>query len=125
MLNQKDVTATIAVKDIDVAGRFYQTTLGLRLAGTEGEEARSYQSGRSTLLVYRSRYAATNRATAATWIVGDELDAIVQELKAKGVVFEHYDLPDTTRQGDVHVAGQTRVAWFKDPDGNILSLVNG
>ena len=55
-----------------------------------------------------------------------DLDAIVRDLrKAKGVTFEHYDLPDTRREGDVHVSGETRVAWFKDPDGNILSLVNG
>lgn len=41
------------------------------------------------------------------------------------MTFEHYDLPGTTRQGDIHAAGNTRVAWLKDPDGNILSLVNG
>ena len=41
------------------------------------------------------------------------------------MTFEHYDLPGTTRRGDIHEAGSTRVAWFKDPDGNILSLVNG
>jgi len=40
-------------------------------------------------------------------------------------VFERYDLPNTTREGDVHVAGKNRVAWFKDPEGNILSVVNG
>ena len=38
--------------------------------------------------------------------------------------FEHYDLPNTTLKGDIHESGDTRVAWFKDPDGNILSLVN-
>jgi hypothetical protein len=39
------------------------------------------------------------------------------------VTFEHYDLPNMTRQGDLHVAGAMKVAWFKDPDGNIFSLV--
>jgi hypothetical protein len=39
------------------------------------------------------------------------------------VTFEHYDLPNLTRQGDVHVAGPMKTAWFKDPDGNIFSLV--
>ena len=125
MLRDKDAAATIAVKDIEVAGRFYERTLGLALAGTEGDSVRAYRSGASTILVYESRYAGTNEATAATWMVGDELESIVGALKAKGVVFEHYDLPGTTRQGDVHVAGNTTVAWFKDPDGNILSIVNG
>ena len=49
----------------------------------------------------------------------------MRTLKGKGVRFEHYDLPDTTREGDVHVSGDIRVAWFKDPDGNILSLFQG
>ena len=50
---------------------------------------------------------------------------IVDDLRAKGVSFEHYDdLPDTTRDGDVHSFGDSKGVWFKDPDGNILSLVN-
>ena len=40
------------------------------------------------------------------------------------MAFEHYDLPGMTRQGDLHVAGDMKVAWFKDPDGNIHSLIN-
>ena len=43
-------------------------------------------------------------------------------LKAKGVKFEHYDLPGMKREGDVHVGGDMKVAWFKDPDGNTLSV---
>jgi catechol 2,3-dioxygenase-like lactoylglutathione lyase family enzyme len=125
VLGSTNVAATIAVKDIAVARKFYEDKLGLELSGTEGESVRSYRSGSSTILVYESRFAGTNQATAVTWIVGDKLDTIVRALTAKGVAFEHYDLPDTTRQGDVHVSGTTRVAWFKDPDGNILSIVNG
>jgi hypothetical protein len=41
------------------------------------------------------------------------------------VAFEHYDLPNTTRKDDVHVAGEMKAAWFRDPDGNILAIVNG
>ncbi len=48
----------------------------------------------------------------------------VRNLDTKGVTFEHYDMPDMTHEGDVHVAGDMRVAWFKDPDGNILNLVS-
>ena len=125
MLRDTTVMATVAVRKIDVARRFYEDTLGLELSATEGDAARAYRSGSSNILVYESSFAGTNKATSATWIVGDELDAIVRALTAKGVAFEHYDLPDTTRQGDVHVSGKTRVAWFKDPDGNILSIVNG
>jgi hypothetical protein len=83
-----------------------------------------FQSGKTKINVYRSRYAGTNQATALTWVVGDQLEDIVQALKTKGVGFEHYDLPGMTRQGDIHVAGDMKVAWFKDPDGNILNVIN-
>jgi hypothetical protein len=54
----------------------------------------------------------------------DAVEDVIRRLKSKGVRFEHYDLPDTRREGDVHVSGHIKVAWFKDPDGNILSVVN-
>jgi predicted lactoylglutathione lyase len=52
------------------------------------------------------------------------LDLVIDELKANGVTFEHYDMPGMKVEGDVHVMGEMRAAWFKDPDGNILNLVN-
>ena len=58
-----------------------------------------------------------------TWAVED-VDAEVRALKAKGVTFEHYDMPGLKLEGDIHVAGPTKVAWFKDPDGNILNIIN-
>ena len=123
MLEDKDAVATIAVKDIEVARQFYEDTLGLRQVGAEGEELITFGSGSSTLNVYRSRYAGTNKATAVTWVV-DDVDAVVKQLKARGVTFEHYDMPDVTRKEDVHVAGDMKVAWFKDPDGNILNIAS-
>jgi hypothetical protein len=80
------------------------------------------RSGDSMLMVYESQYAGTNQATAATWSVGQEIDNIVRDLKARGVSFEHYEMPDTRLEGDIHVSGDMKVAWFKDPDGNILCL---
>ena len=65
-----------------------------------------------------------NQATAVTWVVGEDIEDIVQKLKAKSVTFEHYDMPDMTRKGDIHVFGNMKVAWFKDPDGNILNITN-
>jgi catechol 2,3-dioxygenase-like lactoylglutathione lyase family enzyme len=125
MLGDKDALATIAVKDIKVAGKFYGGTLGLKPAGKQETGTLAYKSGKSVILIYESQFAGSNKATAATWAVGDDVEAIVKDLEAKGVAFEHYDLPQTTRKGDVHLAGKVRVAWFKDPDGNILSIVNG
>jgi catechol 2,3-dioxygenase-like lactoylglutathione lyase family enzyme len=123
MLRETDAIATLAVKDLGAAATFYEKTLGLNRAGAEDEEALVFESGDTKINVYRSSFAGTNQATALTWAV-DDVEDVVRTLKAKGVKFEHYDLPDTKRQGDVHVSGDIKVAWFKDPDGNILSIVN-
>jgi catechol 2,3-dioxygenase-like lactoylglutathione lyase family enzyme len=125
MLANKDVAANIAVKDLTRAQKFYAGTLGLKEAGREGEEVIAYRSGNSTVLVYRSEFAGTNKATCMTWVVGDEVDQIARELKSKGVAFEHYDMPGLKLEGDVHVGHGMKVAWFKDPDGNILNIVSG
>jgi catechol 2,3-dioxygenase-like lactoylglutathione lyase family enzyme len=123
MLGDNDALATISVRNLASARKFYEGTLGLKSVHTQGDQAVNYKSGKSQLLVYQSQYAGTNKATAATWMVPD-VEALAKELKAKGVAFEHYDMPGVTRKGDVHFAGSLKNAWFKDPDGNILALVS-
>jgi catechol 2,3-dioxygenase-like lactoylglutathione lyase family enzyme len=125
MLEKMDVAANIAVKDMDRARKFYEDTLGLKPIDKEGDQVIVFRSGHANILVYKSQYAGSNKATAATWTVGDEVEGIVRSLKAKGVAFEHYDMPGTTLEGDVHVSGSMKVAWFKDPDGNVLCVANG
>ena len=122
MLGDKDAVANVAVKDVNVAADFYRNTLGLRPVREEGKELVVFESGHSSINVYRSDYAGTNKATAVTWTV-DNVDDEVKALKNKGVVFEHYDMPGMKREGDVHVSDHMKVAWFKDPDGNILNIV--
>lgn len=124
MLGDKDAAANIAVKNLEVAKKFYGDTLGLTQVGSEGSELIIFRSGNSMINVYRSKYAGTNQATALTWVVGDDVGSVVQALKAKDISFEHYDMPDITREGDVHIGGNMKVAWFKDPDGNILNIVS-
>jgi catechol 2,3-dioxygenase-like lactoylglutathione lyase family enzyme len=124
MLRDRDAIATIAVRDLVPARKFYEDILGLSAVDSEGEEVIVFRSGKSTINVYRSQYAGTNKATALTWRVGEDVDSVAKALKARGVQFEHYDLPGMTREGDIHTGGSIRVAWFKDPDGNVLSIVN-
>jgi catechol 2,3-dioxygenase-like lactoylglutathione lyase family enzyme len=124
MLGDKDAASNVAVKSLETAKKFYEEILGLTPVGSEGEEAIVFKSGNSTVYVYRSQYAGTNKATAISWVVGDNIEGVVQQLKAKGVTFEHYDMPGVTRNGDVHVADDMKVAWFKDPDGNILNITS-
>jgi catechol 2,3-dioxygenase-like lactoylglutathione lyase family enzyme len=122
MLGEKQAVATIPVKDIEVARRFYDETLGLKAGNSREPGVLTYQSGGADVLVYESRFAGTNKATAATWTV-DDVEREVKVLKERGVSFEHYDMPGVTRDGDVHGTGRTKAAWFKDPDGNILAII--
>jgi len=77
------------------------------------------------LFVYQSANAGTNRATAVTWTAGAEVDATVKALRDKGVAFQSYDIPGAGKEGDVYMMGGARIAWFRDPDGNIHAVVNG
>ena len=122
MLGARDAIATVAVKNLEEARAYYEEKLGLEVA-RELPEGISYRAGRTTLLVYASRFAGTNQATCVTWAI-DDVERAAQELNARGVTFEHYDLPGTTVEGDVHVEGDRKAVWFKDPDGNILSVVS-
>ena len=124
MLGNFNTAANIAVSDLAAAKKFYEETLGLTQAYPEVEEAVVLKSGDTLVNVYRSQFAGTNKATSVTWAVGDEIGRIVKALKDKGVAFEHYEMPGTTLEGDVHVGHGMKVAWFKDPDGNILNLID-
>jgi|SRR6185503_9538711 len=122
MLENTNAVATIAVRDIAKSAPFYEGILGLKRLPSEEEGVLVYECGSSKVFVYPSQFAGTNRATSATWEV-DSVDRTVRELKGKGVVFEHYDLPGVKRNGDIHETGRSKAAWLKDPDGNILALV--
>jgi catechol 2,3-dioxygenase-like lactoylglutathione lyase family enzyme len=124
MLKHNNAMATIAVKDVEAARKFYEDQLGLEPVASEPGML-SLRSGDSTVMVYQSDYAGTNKATSATWSVTGDIEELVRTLRARGVPFLHYDLPDTTRQGDIHVSGDRKVAWCHDPDGNILCLAHG
>lgn len=127
-LGNTKAVATIAVKDIGAARNFYLGVLGLEPIGADQPGVLSLASGSAMVLVYESEYAGSNQATSATWILdraaGEGIAAVVARLRDKGVRFEHYDFPGGKREGDVHVFGKIRNAWFKDPDGNILSIVS-
>lgn len=125
MLADTNAIAMIAVKDLIAAEQFYGGILGLVKLESPEDEVLLFRSGTSKVNIYRSDYAGTNKATYVMWNVGAELEAVAARLKAKGVHFEHYDLPGLTREGDIHSGGKMKVAWFTDPDGNILSIVSG
>jgi catechol 2,3-dioxygenase-like lactoylglutathione lyase family enzyme len=125
MLGDRDVTTLVSVKDLGEAAPFYEKTLGLTKVG-EDPGFVQFRSGASTLIVYESETAGTNQATTAAWHV-DDVGEAVRELKSKGVTsFQQYDnLPGVSRNGDIHDAGAFKIAWFKDPTGNIFEINNG
>jgi len=121
MLGKSDATPMIAVKDLDRARTFYEETLGLKQFDDFGEGF-MLMSGETKFSVYRSEYAGTNKATALTFDVED-IQEEVHTLREKGIAFEHYELGGLKANGDIYEAEGMKTAWFKDPDGNILSLI--
>jgi len=122
-LGSGEAVATVRVKDVRAARKFYEDVLGLTPGADRSGEAVAYEGARSRVFVYASPVADEAPPTAITWIC-DDVDAIVGALRARGVVFEHYDLPGVRCEGDVHVVGNRRAAWFRDPDGNVLAIVS-
>lgn len=122
MLSKADATPMIAVKDIDRAKQFYEEKLGLISKDVGVSDVFMLQSGDTELSVYKSEFAGTNKATLLTFEV-DDIEAEVRELKDKGISFEHYDLKGLKTKGDIYSGEGMKTAWFKDPDGNILSLI--
>ena len=127
MFDTFNAAINLAVRDVEVARQFYVDVLGLTLERQQGDFLLSFKSGETRLLVYKSEFAGTNKATALTWSVGDQFVELLTALKAKGVTFEQYPGMTTSVVGDdipVAEGGSHQIAWFKDPDGNILSVIN-
>ena len=82
MLGNRNAVANIAISNLETVRKFYEGTLGLKSVDAEGEEVIVFRDGSSTLNVDRSPYARTNRATAVTWVVGDDVAGVVRVLKA-------------------------------------------
>jgi catechol 2,3-dioxygenase-like lactoylglutathione lyase family enzyme len=122
MLGKSDATPMIAVMDLDRARKFYEDTLGLKEVDDFGEGF-MLKTGDTKFSVYKSEFAGTNKATALNFDV-DDIESEVGALKEKGIAFEHYELEGLTPKGDIFEGeGGSKTAWFKDPDGNILSLM--
>jgi catechol 2,3-dioxygenase-like lactoylglutathione lyase family enzyme len=105
------------------AREFYEGKLGLIAvhAGADGSQVYA-SAGDTSLHVYPSAaHAGRSTATLATWYV-DDVERVVDELSANGVIFEHYAEVTTNDKGISPRAGGGKVAWFKDPDGNTFAV---
>jgi catechol 2,3-dioxygenase-like lactoylglutathione lyase family enzyme len=123
MLADARIGANVPVSNLDEAISFYEGKLGLALfeRGEDHKYARFSGAGQTKLGIYESGTAGQARHTLASFVV-DDVRAVVDALKGNGVVFEEYDLPGMKTEDGVATVGDTRVAWLKDPDGNILEI---
>jgi catechol 2,3-dioxygenase-like lactoylglutathione lyase family enzyme len=123
-LSGSEVIAVIAVSDMGAAREFYEGKLGLTGGFERPDGGMRYPCGGGTALhVYPSPdNAGKSPATLAGFEV-DDIESAVDELASRGVGFEQYDIgPIKTDEKGIAQLGDAAGAWFKDPDGNILSL---
>lgn len=124
MLSDKKAGAAIAVSDIERAKKFYRDVLGLKLT-EESPGGITFECGGGTFIeVYPSQFAGTAKNTVAGWRVNN-LEADMEELRGRGVVFDEFDLPDLKTENGIAQLGPMRACWFKDPDGNTLGMRSG
>jgi catechol 2,3-dioxygenase-like lactoylglutathione lyase family enzyme len=120
MLENNDAYATIPAKDLERAKSFYADKLDLKPA-EERPDGLFYRCGNGGFLLFESSGAASGDHTQLGWDV-DDLEAVVEELRSRGVVFEEYDIPGfKTVNGIAEIAGE-KGAWFKDSEGNLLAI---
>src|SRR2546423_1398791 len=111
----------IPVSDVARARRFYEQKVGLK-PKEEYAGGVIYECGKgSWVFMYPSAGAGTSKASTAFWSVED-VAAEVRELKARGVVFEEYDMHGIKTVNSIATAGGAKTAWFKDSEGNILAI---
>jgi catechol 2,3-dioxygenase-like lactoylglutathione lyase family enzyme len=128
MFKDTPAFASFSVSDIAKARFFFGRTLGIELVEQEmGSLGLQLEGGRARAMIYPKPDHVPARYTVLNFEVNN-IDQTVKELKGKGVAFETYDTPEikTNNQGimvDEHM--KIKIAWFKDPAGNILSVIEG
>ena len=121
-LSDNPVRPAIAVSDMERATAFYEGVLGLTGGTDQPDGGRSYPCGGGTSIhVYPSAHAGGSGATAAAWEVAD-VEATVDELAGRGLSCERYGEPFNTDEKGIARLGDSAIAWFKDPDGNVLAI---
>jgi catechol 2,3-dioxygenase-like lactoylglutathione lyase family enzyme len=121
MLGDYDAETMIPAKDLEKTRRWYEDVLGFTVV-VDRPDGISYKSGSGVFNLYPTQFAGTAQHTLIGWQVPD-VEATVDDLSAKGVTFEHYDMEGLkTNAKGIAEFGEEKGAWFKDPEGNILSL---
>ena len=120
MLRTAPIRAYIPASDVSRARKFYEQTVGL-VPKEEYAGGVIYECGGTEVFMYPTRNAGMSKASQAYGQV-DDVEAEVSELKARGVVFEEYDMPGIKTVNSIATGGGAKTAWFKDSEGNILAV---
>ncbi len=120
MLDSASVVGFIPTKDFQRAKSFHRATIGLRFVA-EDDFALVFESGGTTIRVVKVDDFTPYGFTLLGWQV-DDIQKSVSSLKKRGIAFERYSWMKQDASGIWTAPGGTRVAWFKDPDGNVLSV---
>ncbi|MFI4927133.1 MAG: VOC family protein [Burkholderiales bacterium] len=122
MLQDFPLYAYLPASDLARARQFYETKVGLRPTQEHnGGVVYAFANGTACFL-YPTPNAGTSKASQAFWSVPD-VDSLIVALKARGVVFENYDMPGERSPAGAIIGGGAKAAWFKDSEGNILALI--
>jgi catechol 2,3-dioxygenase-like lactoylglutathione lyase family enzyme len=120
MLETNKAFASFSVNDLQKAKDFYQQTLGLKV--DESKEGLELHPGNTSVFIYPKPNHQPATFTVLNFLVED-IDRAVDELEQNGVTFEQYEGSIKTDERGIHRNGGPTIAWFKDPAGNILSVV--
>ena len=121
MLSELPIHAALPVTDMERARRFYAEKLGL-VPEVELPDGLFYRCGSGTrFLLFPSQGAGSGSHTQMTWNT-DDIEAEVAALQGRGVVFEQYDTPELKTVNGVATIAESKGAWFKDSEGNLLAL---
>jgi catechol 2,3-dioxygenase-like lactoylglutathione lyase family enzyme len=129
MLKHSDAAARLPAQDLARAKSFYRDKLGL-IPSEERPGGLRYQCGNGWFSLFESAGIPSGNHTQLAWEI-DDIEATVAQLRARGVVFEEYDLPGLTIvNGIAEVAGNypsrgsvgEKAAWFRDSEGNLLGI---
>lgn len=120
MLGKYEPHTTIAASDLERAKTWYAEKLGLK-PSREDMFGAWYEAGGGKFLIFPTQYAGTAKNTVMEWTV-DDVENEVAELQGRGVEFDTFDMEGVTWNGVVASMGESKAAWFKDSEGNILAI---
>jgi catechol 2,3-dioxygenase-like lactoylglutathione lyase family enzyme len=123
MLSEHPVFPILLSTDLDASRQFYRDTLGLEVLREDEDDRIVFRCGAGTqLVVTHSTVGTTDTQTQMAWRVPD-LRAALDDLRARGVRIEEYDAPDPVTTDGIADMGHSWAAWFTDPSGNVLAVV--